>query len=70
MAYIWQEILGVEKVGVQDNFFDLGGDSLIAVRLFAGIEKIFGKNLPLATLYESPTVAQLANLIGNRGASV
>ena len=50
-------------VGIKDNFFDLGGTSLLAVDLFAQIERQFGKHLPLTALIEAPTVEQLARLI-------
>jgi thioesterase domain-containing protein/acyl carrier protein len=60
---IWKEVLAVEQVGVDDNFFELGGHSLMAVRLFAVMEKRFGKRLPLATLFQAPTVAQLAAIL-------
>lgn len=60
---IWQEVLGIEPIGIRDNFFDLGGHSLLVLRLVAQIEKISGKNIPLATLLEAPTVEQLANLL-------
>jgi thioesterase domain-containing protein/acyl carrier protein len=63
LADIWKEVLAVEQVGVHDNFFELGGHSLMAVRLFAVMEKSFGKRLPLATLFQAPTVAQLAALL-------
>ena len=63
LANIWQEMLAVEQVGVHDNFFELGGHSLLAVRLFAVIEKKFGKRLPLATLFQAPTVAEVADLL-------
>jgi amino acid adenylation domain-containing protein len=63
LANIWQEMLAVEQVGVHDNFFELGGHSLLAVRLFAVIEKKFGKRLPLATLFQAPTVAQVAAIL-------
>ena len=60
---IWKQVLGIQHIGIHDNFFELGGHSLIAVRLFALMEKEFGKRLPLATLFQAPTVAQLAPLL-------
>nr|AHZ46176.1 NRPS [uncultured bacterium 14-4D] len=59
LAAIWQDVLGVERVGVHDNFFELGGHSLMAVRLFAKIEDLLGSHLPLATLFRASTIAQL-----------
>lgn len=69
LSRIWQEQLGVEDVASDQNFFDLGGDSSIAVRMFAEIEKVFGVKLPLATLYDAPTVAELALIISGEVAS-
>jgi amino acid adenylation domain-containing protein len=63
LANIWSEVLDVQTIGVNDNFFELGGHSLLAVRLFAQIKKRLGKRLPLATLFQAPTVAQLAAVI-------
>jgi amino acid adenylation domain-containing protein len=60
---IWENLLGRKKIGVRDNFFDLGGHSLLAVRLFAQIEKDLGEKLPLALLFQSPTIEQLASAI-------
>jgi thioesterase domain-containing protein/acyl carrier protein len=62
MTKIWEEVLGTQPIGVRDNFFELGGHSLLAVRLFTQIEKAFGKNFPLATLFQAPTIEQLANI--------
>ena len=64
---IWEKILDVRPIGVRDNFFELGGHSLLAVRLFAHIKKLTGKNLPLATLFQAPTVEQLANILREKG---
>lgn len=64
LASIWAEVLRVPRVGINDNFFELGGHSLLAVRLFARIEKVIGAHLPLAALFQAPTVAQLAHILG------
>jgi acyl transferase domain-containing protein/thioesterase domain-containing protein len=59
----WQELLGVEKVGVGDSFFDLGGHSLIAVRLFAKIKKAYQVDYPISVLFEAPTIERCAAMI-------
>ncbi len=63
LAEIWSDILNVAHIGINENFFDLGGHSLLAVRLFAQVEKRFGRRWPLATLFQLPTIAQLAATI-------
>jgi amino acid adenylation domain-containing protein len=63
LAAIWSNLLGVAEVGVHENFFDLGGHSLMAVRLFAEIERKLGVRLPLSALFESATVAGLAEFV-------
>jgi amino acid adenylation domain-containing protein len=65
LAALWQEVMMLERVGIHDNFFELGGHSLLAVRLFALIEKNFGKRLPLATLFQAPTIVQLATSLAD-----
>jgi len=60
LARLWCATLNVERVSSRANFFELGGQSLSAVSLFAKIEKEFGKKLPLATLFTSPTIEALA----------
>ena len=63
LVKLWIKILQAKTIGVTDNFFEVGGDSLLAARLFAQIHNRFGKNLPLATLFVSPTIEQLANVL-------
>ncbi len=63
LTKIWSKVLGIQPIGVRDNFFELGGHSLLAGRLFAQIGEVFGKNLPMATLFEAPTVEQQASLL-------
>jgi amino acid adenylation domain-containing protein/FkbM family methyltransferase len=63
LAAIWSEVLGTDEVGVHDNFFDLGGHSLLGTRLMARIESRLGIALPLRALFEAPTVAALAGEI-------
>jgi aspartate racemase len=69
LAQIWEKLLGIQPIGVKENFFDLGGHSLLAVRLIAQMEKSFGKNLSLASLFKAPTIEQLAGLLGNQDSS-
>jgi thioesterase domain-containing protein/acyl carrier protein len=64
---VWQRVFGNPAIGPQDNFFDIGGHSLLAARLFAEIEKEFGKALPLSCLLHAPTVAQMARLLEEEG---
>lgn len=63
LAEFWSELLGVQKVGVNDSFFDLGGHSLIAVRLFRKIKQTYAVDFPISVLFEAPTIAQTAELI-------
>jgi amino acid adenylation domain-containing protein len=63
LSQIWSQILHVRPIARDDNFFDLGGNSLLALRMFGQIQKTLGINLPLATLFAAPTIAQLANLM-------
>ena len=67
LAKVWEDLLGVPAVGSRDNFFDLGGHSLLAVRLFVEIAKLTGCQLPLATLFQFPTVEGLARVLRDQG---
>lgn len=66
LAAIWSELLGIAQVGAADSFFDLGGHSLIAVRMFGQLRKKYGVDLPISTLFEAPTIAGLAALVEER----
>jgi len=61
LAKIWAEVLNIERVGIYDNFFDLGGNSLLTVRLIEQIHKQFERDLPLSTIFLNPTIESLAN---------
>ncbi len=66
LRQVWEKVLRVRPIGIRDNFFDLGGHSLLAVRLFAQIEKVMGKSLPVAALFHAPTIEQLAGLMSQQ----
>ncbi|SHF70797.1 Acyl transferase domain-containing protein [Litoreibacter ascidiaceicola] len=67
LAAFWQDLLGVDEIGVEDSFFDLGGHSLIAVRLFAQIRKAWQVDFPISVLFEAPTIRKCAALIAAQG---
>jgi bacitracin synthase 1 len=63
LAAIWAEVLGLKKVGVNDNFFDLGGHSLNVLQVISRMQSAFDLELPLASLFKSPTIGTLAEYI-------
>ena len=71
LAEIWIGVLGIERVGIHDNFFKLGGNSILATQLLARVRESFQVELPLRSIFETPTVAGLSvMLIQNRAALI
>jgi acyl carrier protein len=63
LAAIWAEVLGLDQAGIHDNFLALGGDSLLATRIGVQLMRRFKVDLPINTLFESPTVAKMAEIL-------
>jgi amino acid adenylation domain-containing protein len=63
LTEIWETALGISPIGVEDDFFEIGGDSLQSIALMMKIEEAFGKTLPLSTLLTEPTIAQMADVL-------
>ncbi len=70
LSKIWEKVLGIQPISIKDNFFNLGGNSLLATRLFSQIEEELNNKIPIATLLEAPTIEQLASVIREKGWSV
>ena len=70
VAAIWAELLSLERVGIHDNFLDLGGHSLVAARVVTRVMDAFHTELPITALFAGPTVAEMAALILRKGASL
>jgi acyl carrier protein len=66
LAAIWTNLMKVENIGVHDDFFELGMHSLTAVRAVTQIREAFGVEIPFVTLFESPTIASLAKILGDK----
>jgi thioesterase domain-containing protein/acyl carrier protein len=67
---IWEQLLEIHPIGIEDDFFELGGDSMAAVQLFDEIEEIWGQNLPLSILFKNNTISQLATVIRQESRTV
>jgi len=63
LVQVWEEILDVQPIGIHDNFFDLGGDSLVATRVVSRVIKDCQLEIPLQSLFNSPTIATMAAVI-------
>lgn len=63
LVNIWEEVLNISSISTTDNFFEMGGHSLLAISLMREIEKTYNKELPLPILFQSPTIHQLANTL-------
>jgi thioesterase domain-containing protein len=68
LVEIWERALGVRPIGITDDFFELGGHSLLAANVFGEIAKRYGRDLPLATLFRQPTIAELATVLRSEAA--
>lgn len=64
IAAVWQKVLGLEKVSVHENFFDLGGHSLLLVQIHRGVKETLKRDLSLVDLFRFPTISSLANYLG------
>ena len=60
LAQVWSAVLECQEIGIHDNFFDRGGHSLLAMKLLNNIQQVFGQQLSLSSLFQNPTIAQLA----------
>ncbi len=65
LVNIWKNLLGIERIGIRDNFFDLGGHSLIVTQMISRVREEFGIELPVRTIFENPTVEDLSYAIKN-----
>jgi acyl carrier protein len=63
LVAIWQAVLGVERIGITDDFFALGGHSLSATQLASQMQKQFGVEIPVKSIFDAPTVGELAERV-------
>lgn len=69
LASIWSDVLSIAKIGIDDNFFDIGGDSLIGAEVLNRINAEFGKQLPAVAIFDAPNIRSMAALLGEEGAA-
>jgi pyochelin synthetase len=67
LTKLWERVLNTQPIGIRDNFFDLGGNSLVAVRLFSEMRKMFGRSFSLSVLFQASTIEKLADMIRKDG---
>jgi acyl-CoA synthetase (AMP-forming)/AMP-acid ligase II/thioesterase domain-containing protein len=67
LAEIWEDLLKIRPIGIKNNFFQMGGESVLAARLFHQIEVAFGKSLPVTTIFATPTIEGLAEILKQEG---
>jgi acyl carrier protein len=65
ITHIWQNILGVEQIGIHDNFFELGGNSLMSIQVINQLKKELNIKIPVVSIYERPTISSLAEIISS-----
>ena len=63
---IWQNVLGIEKVGIQDNFFEIGGTSLKGIQIIAQLRRELNISIPVVKLFESPTISSMTRMLGDK----
>jgi acyl carrier protein len=69
IAGIWQEVLGLDEVGIHDNFFDIGGNSMDLITLGSRLEEAFGKEIPVVAIFRYPTIRELENYLKEKSAT-
>jgi acyl carrier protein len=63
ISEIWEKLLGIEKIGVRDDFFTLGGDSVLGIQVISRLREVFPVDMSPAMLFERPTIAELSNAL-------
>jgi len=69
LVEIWKNVLGISNIGIHDNFFEIGGHSLLAARLIAQIQDVTGRKIPVSAMFRAPTIEAFARLLRDKGAA-